>query len=326
MKRPLLPSRARVPTQHNAEEPEGEQADADAEHPVRDVVDHVVQLGVVDGLAGAGIAEVQIAQGQHRTDGRSVETDAEHPEPHSSQDSHHPTMADEFTLEDCQTEGEPIGRSGRLRHGVRRFEAGRSESVVGRSDASLEQTSVHRYRASMPFEPTLGVFASSQAEVVGSFLLEMVLLERAIDRALLDQYARDENRDDFARHFLKRMTLGPKCRAAADAAASVVSRERADEFGNQLRELVATRNAVAHAAPVFTYQIESIPEWIEDDPWMRDPAVVTEARYRHGDEVDLDVEDLVPLIGVSEHVRRFMSDQLHRPLSIEDPNDDSMLQ
>ena len=50
-------------------------------------------------------------QGQHGTDGRSVETDAEHPEPHASQDSHHPTTADELTLEACQTEGEPIGSS-----------------------------------------------------------------------------------------------------------------------------------------------------------------------------------------------------------------------
>lgn len=178
----------------------------------------------------------------------------------------------------------------------------------------------------MPFESSLGSFSDNHARVIGSFLLEMVLLERAVDRALLDQYANAENRDGFRRHFLKRLTLGPKCGAVVDAAMGAVSDERVDEFGRQLRELVATRNAVAHAAPTFLYQVESTPEWIEDDPWMRDPDVVIEARYQHGDEVDLDVEDLEPLIGVSEHARQFMSDHLHRQLEIEDPNDDPLLQ
>lgn len=180
------------------------------------------------------------------------------------------------------------------------------------------------YVARMPIELSTGAFSADEAAAVGEFLLEMAVLERAVDRALLDQYAADEMRDLFIGMFMKRMTLGPKIRAliaAAKAAGDdVISATETAHLAGQLDELVKVRNQVAHESPSFEYYLEHIEPYFDGEEWV-EADVDSRASYK-----DLEVTDLRQLTQQSRDARDTIGVRLHRPLMIHDPNNDNIVQ
>lgn len=143
----------------------------------------------------------------------------------------------------------------------------------------------------MPIELPTGSLSPEDGIAIGTFLLEMALLERAVTRALLDLYASDDHRELFVRTFLRRMTLGPKCEAMIAAAANETHRcefsaGQLDDVAKQIRELVRVRNAVAHEAPRFLHVVDESDRYDVDDPWT-DVDVQTTASYGEIEVADL---------------------------------------
>lgn len=81
---------------------------------------------------------------------------------------------------------------------------------------------------------------------LAEFLVEMVALEETIDRLLVRYYAAEGRGEEFAEHFLRRMTLGNKLDRLPPALAQHAERDGAMEI---LRTVVRVRNVVAHGLP-----------------------------------------------------------------------------
>ena len=176
----------------------------------------------------------------------------------------------------------------------------------------------------VPIESSPGELSPNDASAIGAFLMEMVLLERAVDRALLDQYSREETRQQFIEFFLNRKTLGPKCEALIGVMDQIydVDEAAATGFAAQLRELVGVRNIVAHKAPSLHYQVEHRDRVWTGSEWD-EGEVVSRATY---ETLNLDAGDLLQMASLSVHVRSTISKHMHRPLVIDDPNDDDLVQ
>jgi len=178
----------------------------------------------------------------------------------------------------------------------------------------------------VPIELT-GDLSPVDAKAMGQFLVEMATLERAVDRALLDQYPKDDARDLFIVHFLDRKTLGPKCDALIAIAANAhvgFGDAAVASFAEQLRELVRVRNAVAHESPTFEYQVEhSEPLWGNELIGFEHGEIRSTAKYG---SIDMDAADLVAMTELSVHVRQTISKYLHRELTYPDQNDDDIVQ
>lgn len=176
----------------------------------------------------------------------------------------------------------------------------------------------------MPIELNTGEFSADEAAAVGEFLLEMAVLERAVDRALLDQYAADEMRDLFIDVFMKRMTLGPKIHALIAAAKAanddVIGATETAQLAAQLNELVRVRNQVAHESPSFEFCVEHVEPYFDGEAWV-EADVDSRAKYD-----DLKVTDLRQLAQRSRYARGTIGVRLHRPLTIDDPNDVDIVQ
>lgn len=177
----------------------------------------------------------------------------------------------------------------------------------------------------MPIEVT-GHLSPEEASAMGRFLVEMAVLERAVDRALLDQYSNNDTRDLFITHFLGRKTLGPKCDALIAVALNAdenLGPATVDELGRQIRELVRVRNAVAHESPTVEYQVEHEQAlWGNDYMGYEHGEIRSVARYG---SIDMDAADLLAMADLAQHVRGVICTHLHRPLA-DDTNDDTIVQ
>ena len=178
----------------------------------------------------------------------------------------------------------------------------------------------------MAIELPDGPLSPDDGTAIGTFLLEMAYLERAVTRALLDLYATDTHRELFLRTFLKRMSLGPKCDAMISAAVEAetddgITRQQIDDLARQLRELVEVRNRGAHDAPRFLHYVDESSEWWNWEDQQYEYDVDSIASYG-----DLEIADLLTYAGLISHARAVISIHFHRPLSDPDAHDENPIE
>lgn len=136
-----------------------------------------------------------------------------------------------------------------------------------------------------------------EAKGFALFLVEMVAVEDAVDRALVAYYAAPGVEDEFIKQFLGTMTLGNKLQRLHPA----LKRLPDSQLDATLQHLVKVRNLLAHQLPSWDYDGGKFVLEDEIEPY---------SVYR-GKDLVIEARTLVQLAAVAQWARGSLS-ALHR--------------